>query len=83
MAVTQDQDVRQAEEKVELSPSQALWLRMKNHRGLVTGFFIIVTLILLAILAPVLAPLSDQRGEGLTERRRIRRRPQPAQAQPR
>ncbi|MCG8543708.1 MAG: ABC transporter permease, partial [Alphaproteobacteria bacterium] len=67
MAVTQDQDVRQAEEKVELSPSQALWLRMKNHRGLVTGFFIIVTLILLAILAPVLAP-EDPYLQNLTTR---------------
>lgn len=56
MAVTQDQVVRQIEEKVELSPSEALWLRMRHHRGLVTGFFIIVTLILLAVLAPVLAP---------------------------
>jgi peptide/nickel transport system permease protein len=48
--------IAQSEGLHELSPGAALWLRMKNHKGLVTGFIIIIIMIALAILAPVLAP---------------------------
>ncbi|MEQ8194039.1 MAG: ABC transporter permease [Rhodospirillales bacterium] len=49
-------DGKKAEGYLELSPSEALWIRMKNHRGLITGFTIIVVMVVLAILAPLLAP---------------------------
>jgi peptide/nickel transport system permease protein len=56
MSLASAQNGVQPDEELELSPSEALWLRMKNHRGLTTGFFIIVVMIFLAIFAPVLAP---------------------------
>ena len=67
MAVTQDLGTVPTEEIAELSPSQALWLRMKNHRGLVSGFVIIITLIALAILAPLLSP-QDPYAQELSKR---------------
>jgi len=41
---------------VELSPGEALRLRIRNHRGLLTGFGIVCVIALLAILAPLIAP---------------------------
>lgn len=40
----------------EIGPSRALWLRMRRHRGLMIGFGMVSTLILLAIFAPLISP---------------------------
>ncbi len=44
------------QEPVALSPGEALRLRIRNHRGLLTGFGIVCFVSLLAILAPLIAP---------------------------
>lgn len=44
------------QEPVVLSPGEALRLRIRNHRGLLTGFGIVCVVALLAILAPLIAP---------------------------
>lgn len=50
------------QEPITLSPGEALRLRIRNHRGLLTGFGIVCIVALLAILAPLIAPYdpSDQ-----------------------
>jgi peptide/nickel transport system permease protein len=67
MTLERTVDHAQPDEMIELSPSEATWIRMKNHRGLVAGFFIIVTMIVVAILAPILAP-QDPYLQELTDR---------------
>lgn len=44
------------QEPVTLTPGEALRLRIRNHRGLLTGFGIVCVVALLAILAPLIAP---------------------------
>lgn len=43
-------------EDLVLSPSRMLWMRVHQHRGLTTGFGVVITMIALAILAPVFSP---------------------------
>jgi len=44
------------QEPVTLSPGEALRLRIRNHRGLLTGFGIVCLIAVLAIMAPLIAP---------------------------
>ncbi len=39
-----------------LSPSRALWLRMRAHRGMQFGFVLLLILMLLGLFAPIISP---------------------------
>lgn len=52
---------------VASEPRRVLWRRIRNHKALVFGFFILAALALLALLAPVVAP-HDPYAQSLSQR---------------
>jgi len=49
------------------SPRKVMLMRVRGHRGLIIGFSIVAGLVLLAVLAPLIAPF-DPYAPSLTER---------------